>query len=336
MTMNSTVRLSDLHDSDNELSSSPKESVVSLRDRFERIGHSDNKMSTSQNSVGRPSSPHRPSTPPVRRTQGPPRPPPPTPEKPKRHSDHFAEVHSIREQTRSVTPVQQTSAAVGPDHPLLKCRSRSDGNLNAIKKEVESEVVSEAACVEEVDGKAAKKEKKDKNKAQSKDNSTDETTNSLTKKRWRMKGASKSTEPKQSPKDPSNRKSSAPTLSQSSPKKEALAPTPESPSSSESGSREGTPKSGRRHSDGIKKKHVRKTESHGESGGGKRNGKNPLRKIMSTTAVASAYHNTVSEDQVVLAHGSPKTGRVVEKERGEAEVVQEAKRIKEAALIAGL
>ena len=351
------VRLSDLQDSDNEFSAA-KECVNALRKRFEKVEHGDNTAKLSNKiSLFQPSSLHRPLTPPARRTQGPPRPPPPKPsEKPKRHSDLLTEPADIREQTRSVTPSKGAPALL--EHPLAKVKSRSVNDLKALGTEIKSEKINgSVAAVKEVhvDAPVVKKEKKGKNKVKSKDDLVEDEAvepSSPGKKRWRLKG-SKSIEVKSSPKISQDvRKASAPSLSHfspnTSPRKEPLTPTPESPSSSEAGSsKEGTPKSIRRRT--AKKQAVRKTESNqteltsSSRGSGKRNSrdfdKKALKKCKSTNAVVSVYRNTEDEEDVMISGSHRRSLPVVEergvkrRQRGEAEVKEEAKHLRESAVL---
>ena len=347
--MSETVRMSDLHDSDNEVTS-PKAGVNALRARFEKR-QSDNTKNANDNSAFRSPSPIRPLTPPGKRTQGPPpRPPPPKVlDKPKRHSDLYSEPHDAKEQARSVTP----NAASPPfysqqlEHPLTKSKSKSVGDLKAVKKELDTETVDGTAAVVES---PVKKGKKGKNKAKSKDNFASDSppNNSGGKKSWRKNRFSIDSDPKSSPDKPRN--SSAPMLSKfsphTSPKKEALAPTPESPPSSETGSsKEGTPTSARRKSaSGGKKEAARRTESsQSEFGSGRENGKQKdiekkqLRRIKTSAGVTSVYDNSRVRDDISShprsSPGIPKKGSG--KEGGGVEVKQEAKYMKEAVLNAG-
>lgn len=350
-----SVRLSDLHEPD-ILASSPKGGVNALRDRFEKFGQGENTANANQNSASRSSSPLRPSTPPVRRTQGPPtppvgrtqgppRPPPPKPsEKPKRYSDIPSESVD-REQARS--PVKQPLPQ-RQQHPLTKSKSQSVGDLKVIKKDTEREADGASngvITVEEVDT-LHKKGKKEKKKSKSKDDLINGAGKSA--KFWRVK--SKSTDvkdsPKSSPEASSKRKVSAPTVSHHSPlssaKKEPLASTSES-SSPESGSTEGTPESGRRISGTGKKLAVKKTESSlvdAASRGSEnvRPEKKRLKKSKSTSGME--IHSRGSEDSMVASGTTPQGSPVVGgrgrgRETGEEDVRKEAKRIRKAVLNAG-
>ena len=350
--MADSVRMSDLQDSDN----SPTGSVRNLRDRFEKRMEQGVDTKAEKNGPGfRSPSPVRSPTPPGKVARVPPRPPPPRRllEDPRRHSELYSEP---QEQARSVTPGAGSPPYYNQQrdpHPLAKSKSRSVGDLKAInKKELiepkESVDVAPAPAV--TTPSPEKKEKKAKNKTKSKDNvMTDSSPNGSGggKKFWR-KNKSQSTDvspsPKHSPIANDQRKFSAPMLSKpphSSPKKEALAPMPESTSSSgsASSSKEGTPTTGRRRSAGRKEVVKKTTSSHTELGSGRENGKQKeaLRKSKST-GVTSVYQIPEGRDVISTPRSSP----AVEKKRrardggGEGELIVEAKRIREAVLNAGL
>ena len=366
--MTTSVRLSDLHNSDNDLTSS-KAGVNALRARFEKIGQSDDNIAVSSSTGGSnyryssSSVPRKPSTPPVRRSQGPARPPPPrTSEKPKQFSDQF--LGEPKEPlNRSVTPTAGAPSCVSPQSPLShplsqSSRSRSVGDLKVVKQDVADEPAngSSAAVVEEEGGGTKKKGKK-KNKGKVKEDNVNETSSgSISAKKFLNFKKAKSTDsPHASPNPSKNRKSSAPVISHSSPhsspKRDPLPPTLESPSStsSEAGSsKEGTPTAGRRKSSsgGGKKEAVKKTESsQGELSSGRENGKvdkKALRKSKSNFGATSVHVDKQERDMLGASprHSPALGGRARRRGReggDEADVKQEAKRIREAAIIsAGL
>jgi hypothetical protein len=358
--MTTSVRMSDLHNSDNDLMSS-KAGVNTLRARFERIGQSDENIAASsagQNYRYSSSSvPRKPSTPQARRTQGPARPPPPRPsEKPMRFSDQFPE-QSEPFNTRSVTPTAGAPGALSPQslspHPLsTSSRSRSVGDLKVVKQETPANEVNGSAAVvtvEEVDGPVAKKGKKGKNKGKGKeDNSNGTSSGSSSGKKFLHFKKGKSTEsPRASPDPSKHRKSSAPIISsQSSPHSspDPLPPTLESPSStsSEAGSsKEGTPTSGRRKSSsGGKKEALKKTESsQGDLASGRENGKvdkKALRKSKSNLGGTSVSAEKQEGDMLGASpRNSPAVGGRKRRGRevGEADAKTEARRIREAAIL---
>ena len=348
--MTTSVRMSELHNSDNDLTSS-KAGVNALRARFEKIGHSDDNIAASVGLNSRlsssPSTPRKPFTPPVRRSQGPARPPPPRP-LPKRFSEQFPEQKEPF--NRSVTPTAGSPASPNQSlaqHPLSQSRSRSVGDLKAVKQEPD-EVVNRSTAVEETDG-AVNKGKKVKNKVKGKDDIPKDTPSgsSSGKKFLKIKKGKSTESPRASPDPGKHRKSSAPVVSRSSPhtspKKEPLPPTAESPSStsSEAGSsKEGTPTAGRRKSgSGGKKEIVKKTESsQGELASGRENGKvdkKALRKSKSNIGATSVYH-TEGEMLGASPRNSPAMGG--RRKRGalsESDIKQEAKRIREVVISAG-
>lgn len=316
----SAVRMSELIDPI-ESTSPAKEGVNALRARFENIGQSENKPTIKQNLPGRSSSPLRPLTPPVRRTQGPQRPPPPRPVRPPHHSN---DPSPDREHVRS--PVKQLGQ--NQLHPLTNSRARSLGDLHVIKKDKEGDENSTSAsptAVEEVDTPTTKRRRKSK----SKDNLPEES--SGTGKRFWQK--SKSTDVKNSPKVvPDKRKFSAPAerldLPRSVPKKEALAAAPEL-SSSEASSKEGTPNTDRRKSDSWKRA-LKKTDSNMTEVGSeslRKRKKKGLIKSKSTTGIDTSSE---SERSGGTPRGSPWIGR--KREVRETDLTEEAKRIREAAV----
>ena len=272
-----SVRLSEIHDSDNEATSS-MEGVNALRARFEMFGHGGNTTADKQNFTVRSPSPHKPSTPPPRRTQGPPRPPPPKPlEKPRRFSDSPSEVFIDRVLARS-PPLDQSqqSSSSAHQHPLAKCKSKSVSDLKIIRKEAQQTEVEDTVAAsngkpeEVVDTltKKGKKGKKSKNKTDLKEeaSSSGKSGNKLSK--W-LKG-SKSVEaknsPKASPEASKNRKVSLPTENSasplSSPKIEPLASASENSSPEHSASsKTSSPESRRIKSESKKEDALTKTES---------------------------------------------------------------------------
>ena len=262
--MTTSVLMSDLHDSDNELASS-KAGVNALRARFERIGSDDNIAASSSSAKYPP--PRGPSTPPARRTPGPARPPPPRPlEKPRRLSDHISSEIPDPVQ-RSVTPTVGVQASLR-QHPLAKSKSKSVGDLKAVKLEREPPANGSAAPAEISEGTdgTTKKTKKGKNKGKSKDHGGEEAGKKFPKFRSKGKYSELQHSPKSSPDLSKVKKPSTSASNQSSPHaspKKHAPPSPPSSSEADSSSKEGTPTAGRRRksSSGEKKEAVKKTES---------------------------------------------------------------------------
>ena len=338
--MTTSVRMSDLHGSDNELASS-KAGVNALRARFERIGSDDNIAASSSSAKFPP--PRGPSTPPARRTPGPARPPPPRPlEKPRRLSDHISSEIPDPVQ-RSVTPTAGVQASLS-QHPLAKSKSKSVGDLKAVKLEREPPANGSAAPAEISEGTdgTTKKTKKGKNKGKSKDHGGEEAGKKFPK--FRSKGKYSELQhspPKSSPDLSKVKKPSTSASNQSSPHaspKKHAPPSPPSSSEADSSSKEGTPTAGRRRksSNGGKKEAVKKTESsQGELASARESkiDKKLLRKSKSNFTGGSVY----AEGDMFGAspHSSPGVGRR-RREGGEpaqTEVNEEAKRIREAVVV---